>query len=100
MADQEPDPATRRDPAWLQVATSLQGCLVRDSAGEVAGSIAGLVTRGSAVYAVIASGGFLGLGERRFVVPWSALQGNGGSLVLRDSRELERRRRAAPDEPT
>lgn len=100
MADQNATAASRHDPAWVQVAASLQGCLVRDAAGGVAGSIAGVVTQDSAVYAVIASGGFLGLGERRFVVPWSALRANGSSFVLREGLELERGTAAAADEPT
>lgn len=102
MADHDSTAASRRGPAWVEVAASLQGCLVHDRSGGVAGSIAGVVTRGSARYAVIASGGFLGLGERRFLVPWSALQGQGPWFVLRDTHELEPEhgQTAAAHEPT
>jgi len=71
--------------AAMQAATALHGCLVRDRSGQVAGSIADLIVdlrRGSIAYAVLASGGFLGVGERRFTVPWTCLHSEGAEFVL------------------
>jgi sporulation protein YlmC with PRC-barrel domain len=69
----------------LRAAGTLCGSLVRDRNGEVAGSIAELVLdveRGCVAYAVVATGGFLGVGERRFAVPWTALRAHSRHFVL------------------
>ena len=69
----------------LRPAGTLCGSLVRDRDGEVAGSIADVVLdveRGCVAYAVVATGGFLGVGERRFAVPWTALRASSRHFVL------------------
>lgn len=60
----------------LLSATTLIGNSVVSHDGERLGTIIELMldpTRGSVCYAVLKSGGFLGLGSRLFAVPWGAL---------------------------
>lgn len=81
------DAATEHEP--LREAARLHGRLVLDRNGEVAGSVADVVLdleRGCIAYVAIASGGFLGVGERRFAVPWTALRAEGRHLVLATTR--------------
>lgn len=57
-------------------AASLKGDSVFNSAGEDLGHIEDImldVGRGEIAYAVLSFGGFLGLGNKLFAVPWSAL---------------------------
>lgn len=60
------------------------GKLVKNLDGKILGKIKDLVinwrTDGYIEYAVVASGGFLGLGDEYFAVPWEA-------LTLSDSKE-------------
>jgi sporulation protein YlmC with PRC-barrel domain len=75
----------------LRATGTFCGSLVRDRDGEVAGSIAELVLdvqRGCVAYAVVATGGFLGVGERRFAVPWTALRAHSRHFVLAVSRAV------------
>ena len=75
--------------ARLTPAASLCGCMVLDATGDPVGSVRDLVLdleRGCVAYAVVASGGFLGVGERLVAVPWSALEGNGTQFVLQGGR--------------
>jgi sporulation protein YlmC with PRC-barrel domain len=70
-----PDPGTAL-PAEVVAASSLEGETVLDSAGETVGEIEEImldVAGGRVAYAVLAVGGFLGIGEKYFPVPWSAL---------------------------
>ncbi|MEF7614844.1 PRC-barrel domain-containing protein [Aquincola sp. MAHUQ-54] len=60
----------------LLTASTLTGNNVVNLAGDTLGEIEEImldVQRGSIAYAVMASGGFLGIGEKRFAIPWSAL---------------------------
>lgn len=62
--------------ACLLGTTSLIGNDVYDAAGRSLGEIAEIVLdvrTGCVRYAVLALGGFLGIGRKRFAVPWSAL---------------------------
>jgi sporulation protein YlmC with PRC-barrel domain len=73
----------------LTPAASLCGATVVDDAGEVIGSVADLILdldRGRLAYAVVAMGGFVGVGEKLFAVPWSALKQAGRHFILQGSR--------------
>lgn len=75
-----------------QPASQLCGRLVHDRHGAVVGSIAELridLERGCVTHALVATGGFLGLGERRFAVPWRALRSTGHGFVLGDADDDE-----------
>jgi sporulation protein YlmC with PRC-barrel domain len=68
-------------------ASTLIGDAIVNPAGEKLGDLKDIVldtARGEIVYAVLASGGVLGVGEKLFAVPWSALriEGDSGRLVL------------------
>jgi uncharacterized protein YrrD len=57
-------------------AATLTGDAVRNSAGEDLGKIEDImldVRNGQIAYAVLSFGGFLGVGNKLFAVPWSAL---------------------------
>ncbi len=69
----------------LRAATSFYARTVVDPRGRVLGSISDLVLdleRGRIAYAVLAVGGFVGIGERLFAVPWDALRACGQQFVL------------------
>ena len=83
-APREAGPGPRLAPA-----ASLCGWMVIDGLGDSVGSVRDLVLdleRGRVAYAVVASGGFLGVGEKLIAVPWSALKHNGRQLVLQGGR--------------
>jgi sporulation protein YlmC with PRC-barrel domain len=66
---------------------------VRNREGEDLGVIDEIVLdmrSGRIAYAVLAFGGFLGIGNKLFAVPWDALTADGGALLADASRrELE-----------
>ena len=70
-------PAAERSPGDdLASANALLGDKVVNSRNEPLGTITELVldtTLGRVAYAVVAIGGFMGVGEQLFVIPWSAL---------------------------
>lgn len=71
--------------AGLTEVSSLRTRCVVDAAGKVIGSLVDLMLdleRGCVAYAVVASGGFVGVGERLFAVPWAALRAEGERFVL------------------
>ncbi|MCB2209542.1 PRC-barrel domain-containing protein [bacterium] len=58
-------------------ATTLIGDVVKNSAGDDLGKIEDLMVdldSGRIAYAVLSFGGFLGLGDKLFAIPWSALE--------------------------
>src|SRR5437870_2663834 len=58
-------------------ATTLIGDIVRNPAGENLGKVEDLmidVDTGQVAYAVLSFGGFLGMGNKLFAVPWEALE--------------------------
>jgi sporulation protein YlmC with PRC-barrel domain len=60
----------------LMTASTLEGDRVVNRQGEDLGEIDEImldVPRGRIAYAVMSSGGFLGLGDKLFAIPWSAL---------------------------
>jgi sporulation protein YlmC with PRC-barrel domain len=57
--------------------TTLVGDSVRNSEGEDLGTVEDLMIdldTGCIVYAVISFGGFLGLGDKLFAIPWASLR--------------------------
>ena len=60
----------------VMAADTLQGDRVVNRAGEALGTIQDImldVQRGCVAYAVLSWGGFLGIGDRLFAIPWNAL---------------------------
>lgn len=60
----------------IMAADTLEGDEVVNSRNEKLGDIKDImidVPRGRVAYAVLAAGGFLGIGEKLFAIPWSAL---------------------------
>jgi sporulation protein YlmC with PRC-barrel domain len=58
-------------------ASTLAGDAVRNAAGENLGKIDEImidIPSGRVAYAVLSFGGFLGMGDKLFAVPWSALK--------------------------
>jgi sporulation protein YlmC with PRC-barrel domain len=58
-------------------AGTLEGDTVRNSAGEDLGKIDEImidIPTGRVAYAVLSFGGFLGMGDRLFAIPWSLLK--------------------------
>jgi sporulation protein YlmC with PRC-barrel domain len=58
-------------------ASTLAGDSVRNAAGEDLGTIDEImidIPTGRVAYAVLSFGGFLGMGDKLFAVPWSALK--------------------------
>lgn len=61
----------------LRHASSLKGLPIRNFAGDTLGEVEEIVLdvpRGVVAYVVMASGGFLGIGEKLFAIPWGVLQ--------------------------
>lgn len=61
----------------IMSSSSLEGNDVVNSAGEDLGNIEEVmidVSSGRVAYAVLSFGGFLGLGNKLFAIPWNALQ--------------------------
>ena len=62
---------------FLLSASTLKGTAVRNSAGEDLGKIEELmfdVNSGRISYAVLSFGGFLGIGDKFFAIPWEKLR--------------------------
>ena len=67
---------SRRDHRRVMKASKLSGDNVRNSAGEDLGHIEEImidVPSGRVAYAVLSFGGFLGMGNKLFAIPWEAL---------------------------
>ena len=71
------------------------GTYVYNTAGEHIGEVAEVMLdkkSGTAAYAVMSFGGFLGIGERYHPIPWSLLKydvSKGGYVVNLDKQQLE-----------
>lgn len=76
-------------------ASDMIGAHVENSAGEHLGKIEDLsidVAQGRIAYAVLSFGGFLGMGDKLFALPWNALQLNSNDkrfLLDVDKQTLE-----------
>jgi hypothetical protein len=82
----EPIRDTRRfaEHTGLFRSSSVVGSDVKDLAGKDAGKVEDLLidSRGNVAYAVVSFGGFLGVGDKLFAVPWDAM------MVDRDKRTV------------
>jgi sporulation protein YlmC with PRC-barrel domain len=100
QSSQSPPSASNRKPDAL---TAVQGILlstetllgsdVKNSQAQDVGNLKHLMVdphTGRVMYAVVAMGGFLGMGERTVIVPWNALEvaRDGKSLVLNVSPQM------------
>lgn len=77
----------------VMAASTLDGNTVLSSDGEDIGKIKEImldVRRGTVAYAVIASGGFLGIGDKLLAVPWGALTLDTDAKVFRLNATAER----------
>jgi sporulation protein YlmC with PRC-barrel domain len=85
--------AAKDERADIYRASKLIGANVENSQGEKLGDINDIVIdpeTGRMRYAVLAFGGFLGLGEKYFAVPWAALTskaGEKGDFILNIDKE-------------
>jgi hypothetical protein len=74
----------------LTVAGTLYGAELRDARGEVLGTVSDVLLDlacGRIAYLLLATGGFVGLGERYLTVPWTAVgRDQHGGLVLERPR--------------
>jgi sporulation protein YlmC with PRC-barrel domain len=69
----DPDKRYRR----VLSASTLDGDTVRNAAGEDLGTVDDImidIPSGKVAYAVLSFGGFLGMGNKLFAIPWSALR--------------------------
>jgi len=75
----------------LGAAGKLYGRIVTGSDGEILGSISDLlldVAAGRVAFALVARGGFMGLGERLFIIPWDELElGANQQFISHETRE-------------
>jgi BON domain/PRC-barrel domain len=72
------------DNTGLFRATSVVGSAVKDVAGKDAGKIEDLLLdhRGHVGFAVVSFGGFLGIGDKLFAVPWDAVIVDGSNRLV------------------
>jgi len=73
ITNTDPDRKYRR----VLAASTLAGDQVQNSAGENLGKIDEImidIPTGKVAYAVLSFGGFLGMGNKLFAIPWSALR--------------------------
>ena len=86
---------TRRTPDPLIAADRVTGTAVYNRAGEKLGTVDNIMIdkiSGKAVYGIMSFGGFLGIGENQYPLPWSQLTYDkrlGGYVVDLDKRVLE-----------
>lgn len=89
------DTLERRETVQLIAADKVEGTSVYDAQGNKLGSIERVMidkVSGKVAYAVMAFGGFLGIGDQHHPLPWSLLRydtGTGGYVVNLDKRMLE-----------
>ena len=92
MAQVQPARASRR----VLAASTIKGDKVVNLQGENLGNIEDLMIdleRGRIAYAVLSFGGFLGMGDKLFAIPWEALTVDMAEkrLVLNVDKELLKR---------
>jgi len=81
-----PSSAAQDVPPPLAKMSNVIGQAVESKLGNQVGQITDVVIQagtGDMAYAVLAAGGFLGLGEKLFAIPWRALQQSAGAKTFR-----------------
>jgi sporulation protein YlmC with PRC-barrel domain len=76
MADRDRSKVNANEGDQIMAADTLQGDKIVNRRGEDLGAVEDImidVQRGTVAYAVMSTGGFLGLGDRLFAIPWNAL---------------------------
>jgi sporulation protein YlmC with PRC-barrel domain len=79
----------------LIAADKVKGTNVYNLAGDKLGNVEDIMidkASGRAIYAVMSFGGFLGMGEKHFPLPWATLKYDsqkGGYVVNVDKKQLE-----------
>lgn len=86
-------PTSTSTAPFVLAATSVIGTKVQNPEGEDLGKLEEImidVDYGTVAYAVLSFGGFLGLGNKLFAVPWRALRQSreDGTLILKADREM------------
>lgn len=95
MADKHDDTLKKNETYSLISADKVEGTAVYNPSREQVGTIDKIMIdklSGKVAYAVMASGGFLGIGEKYHPLPWAALQYDTsveGYLVGMDKKALE-----------
>ena len=85
-------------------AEKVNGTNVYNMDGDKLGTVDDIMidkVSGKAIYAVMAFGGFLGMGEKQHPLPWSSLtydESKGGYVVNLDKAKLEQAPTLDPDE--
>jgi sporulation protein YlmC with PRC-barrel domain len=85
----------KRETASLIAATKVKATSVYNDSGDSLGSIDDVMLNkrsGQVAYAILSFGGFLGLGEKYYPLPWNKLTYSdtfGGYVVALDKRVLE-----------
>ena len=77
---------------YVESASSIMGCKVKNLDGEDLGKIEELmidIDYGTVAYAVLSFGGFLGVGDKLFAVPWKAFgqSAEENEFILRCDRD-------------
>ena len=87
--------ATSITTGTLIAAEKVRGTSVYNLAGDKLGSVEDIMidkVSGRAIYAVMSFGGFLGMGEEHYPLPWATLRYDvqkGGYMVNLDKKQLE-----------
>ena len=87
--------ATSITTGTLIAAEKVRGTSVYNLAGDKLGSVEDIMidkVSGRAIYAVMSFGGFLGMGEEHYPLPWATLKYDvqkGGYMVNLDKKQLE-----------
>lgn len=95
MVNENAAPGAVKQTTRLLHASALAGCEVVGDQGDCLGTVVDFVldcTAGTVAYVVVASGGFMGVGETRYEVPWTHMVPLAGAARFRcrDGRLLPR----------
>lgn len=94
---QEQSAAQGEQQQGIQAADDIRGYSIQSNAGENLGTVSDLlvdVEQGKIGYAVVSSGGVMGMGEKSYIVPFNALQFDPSQQVLTLSIERDQLKEA------